>query len=122
MAELSHKRANPANGASHRDKPSKKPRLTSAVSSSAASTTNTASAATTEAPLYEVVNRPTAQDVGRDGLRRSIAIALEHVGFDAATPEALESFTEAAETCMLPFSAFSSLGLKPSSNPADQIV
>lgn len=102
MAEPSHKRANPANGASYRDKPSKKPRLASGVSSSTASTTNTASAATTEAPLYEVVNRPTAQDVGRDGLRRSIAIALEHVGFDAATPEALESFTEAAETCRLP--------------------
>ncbi|KAH7030697.1 uncharacterized protein B0I36DRAFT_242924 [Microdochium trichocladiopsis] len=36
--------------------------------------------------------------MGRDGLRRSIALALEHVGFDAATPESLESFTEATET------------------------
>lgn len=47
----------------------------------------------------ELSERPNADSMGRDGLRRSIALALEHVGFDAATPEALESFANNAETC-----------------------
>ena len=42
---------------------------------------------------------PTSEDLGRDGLRRSIALTLQHVGFDSASPEAMESFTAAAETC-----------------------
>lgn len=54
---------------------------------------------TTEQMPYEVVNKPTAEDVGRDGLRRSIGLALQHVGFDAATNEALEGFTETVDTC-----------------------
>lgn len=45
------------------------------------------------------VNQPTSEDLGRDGLRRSIALTLEHVGFDSASPEAMESFTAMAETC-----------------------
>ncbi|KAI0526713.1 WD40-repeat-containing domain protein [Xylaria bambusicola] len=38
--------------------------------------------------------------MGRDGLRRSITLALKHVGFDSAREEALESFTEMVETYM----------------------
>lgn len=44
--------------------------------------------------------RPNPDTMGRDGLRRSIALALQQVGFDSATPEALESMTSTAETCM----------------------
>ncbi|KAI1428691.1 hypothetical protein F5Y12DRAFT_683274 [Xylaria sp. FL1777] len=54
---------------------------------------------TTQA-AYEVVRRPTAESMGRDGLRRSITLALKHVGFDSATEEALEGFTETVETYM----------------------
>ncbi|XXH03271.1 hypothetical protein Hte_009669 [Hypoxylon texense] len=43
----------------------------------------------------EVVRFP---DLGRDGLRRSIGLVLNHIGFDAATSDALESFTEVVET------------------------
>ena len=60
-------------------------------------------------PIYEAfvdsdsesgsVNEPTSEDLGRDGLRRSIALTLQHVGFDSASPEAMESFTAVAETC-----------------------
>ncbi|EMR61523.1 putative bromodomain associated domain-containing protein [Eutypa lata UCREL1] len=53
---------------------------------------------TSEAKPYDVINKPTAEDVGRDGLRRSIALTLQHVGFDSATNEALEGFTETVET------------------------
>lgn len=53
-----------------------------------------------ERPIYNVVRRPNAEDFGRDGLRRSIGVALKHVGFDAATPDALEGFTETVDTCM----------------------
>ncbi|TRX91976.1 hypothetical protein FHL15_007073 [Xylaria flabelliformis] len=49
---------------------------------------------------YEAVRRPTAENLGRDGLRRSITLALSHVGFDSATEEALEGFTETVETYM----------------------
>lgn len=37
--------------------------------------------------------------VNRAALQRSIGLALEHVGFDAASEEALESFTLMTETC-----------------------
>jgi hypothetical protein len=37
--------------------------------------------------------------LGRDGLRRSIVLALQHVGFDSASEEALDGFTSATETC-----------------------
>ncbi|KAK8054057.1 bromodomain associated protein [Apiospora saccharicola] len=53
----------------------------------------------------ELSERPNADSMGRDGLRRSIALALEHVGFDAATPEALESFANDAETYLMTFIA-----------------
>ncbi|RYO78484.1 hypothetical protein DL766_002431 [Monosporascus sp. MC13-8B] len=56
-----------------------------------------------EEPTYEVTNRPTAEDVGLDGLRRSIVLALQHVGFESATKEALESFTGTVDTYMSGF-------------------
>ncbi|KAI8964285.1 hypothetical protein F5Y11DRAFT_101364 [Daldinia sp. FL1419] len=56
-----------------------------------------------EKPTYDVVRRPNAEDFGRDGLRRSIGVALKHVGFDAATPDALESFTETVDTYITGF-------------------
>ncbi|KAI0454294.1 hypothetical protein F5B21DRAFT_475636 [Xylaria acuta] len=62
---------------------------------STASTSGHATQAT-----YEAVRRPTAENMGRDGLRRSITLALSHVGFDSATEEALEGFTETVETYM----------------------
>ncbi|KAI0842355.1 hypothetical protein F5Y06DRAFT_125605 [Hypoxylon sp. FL0890] len=52
---------------------------------------------------YEVVKRPSAEDFGRNGLRRSIGVALKQVGFDSAKPEALESFTELVDTYVTSF-------------------
>ncbi|KXJ95045.1 bromodomain associated protein [Microdochium bolleyi] len=98
MAETPQKRAYQAAESAHRSKPSKKARLAGASSQDSGKATKSSKTQSAETSLYEIVNRPTAQDVGRDGLRRSIALALEHVGFDAATPESLESFTEATET------------------------
>ncbi|KAI0155399.1 hypothetical protein GGR52DRAFT_566459 [Hypoxylon sp. FL1284] len=49
---------------------------------------------------YETVKIP---DLGRDGLQRSIGLVLDHVGFDATTNDALESFTELVETYTLEF-------------------
>ncbi|KAI1432692.1 hypothetical protein GGR50DRAFT_696811 [Xylaria sp. CBS 124048] len=49
---------------------------------------------------YEIARQPTAETMGRDGLRRSITLALKHVGFDSATEEALEAFTETVENYM----------------------
>ncbi|KAI1112687.1 hypothetical protein F5Y14DRAFT_421083 [Nemania sp. NC0429] len=49
---------------------------------------------------YEATRHPTDENMARDGLRRSITLALNHVGFDAAAEEALESFTETVETYM----------------------
>ncbi|EGO55923.1 hypothetical protein NEUTE1DRAFT_124233 [Neurospora tetrasperma FGSC 2508] len=41
---------------------------------------------------------PTPDGLAKNGLRRSIALALETVGFDGATSEAIESFTIMTET------------------------
>ncbi|PKS07428.1 hypothetical protein jhhlp_006031 [Lomentospora prolificans] len=49
------------------------------------------------APVATVVSDPRPVDVAYGGLKRSIALALDHVGFDAADAEAIESFTLAAE-------------------------
>lgn len=35
----------------------------------------------------------------KEGLRRSVALALQCVGFDSATPEAMESLLSMVETC-----------------------
>lgn len=53
----------------------------------------------TEPKEYESVNQPTSEDVGRDGLRRAVALSLQQVGFDSATSEALEELTETVDTC-----------------------
>lgn len=37
--------------------------------------------------------------VNRAGLQRAIGLALQHVGFDCASQDALESFTLMTETC-----------------------
>lgn len=47
-------------------------------------------------PVPEV---PNEYNVHREGLERSIALALDHVGFDAASEEAMESFITMTETC-----------------------
>ncbi|KAI1136273.1 hypothetical protein F5Y05DRAFT_392211 [Hypoxylon sp. FL0543] len=52
---------------------------------------------------FEVVKRPSADDFGRCGLRRSIGVALKQVGFDGAKPDALESFTELVDTYVTSF-------------------
>lgn len=43
---------------------------------------------------------PRPDDFAHAGLRRGMALALAHVGFDAADPAAIESFALAAEECM----------------------
>ncbi|KAI1079839.1 hypothetical protein F5B20DRAFT_154516 [Whalleya microplaca] len=55
------------------------------------------------APTYDLVNRPTAEDLGRDGMKRAISMVLKHVGFDSAMNDALESFTETADTYITGF-------------------
>lgn len=48
---------------------------------------------------------PSFNEQHRTELRRAITLALGHVGFDSASPEALESFTHMTETCQ--FAQFS---------------
>ena len=43
---------------------------------------------------------PTPHFQARAGIQRSIAMVLAHDGFDSATPEAMESFTQLIETCL----------------------
>jgi hypothetical protein len=42
---------------------------------------------------------PTSAELARAGLRRSITLALEQVGFHSASEESLESFSTIVETC-----------------------
>ncbi|OTB02752.1 hypothetical protein M426DRAFT_191061 [Hypoxylon sp. CI-4A] len=56
-----------------------------------------------EKASYEMTKRISAGDPGREGLKRSIAMALKQVGFDSAEPEALESFTENVDTYLTGF-------------------
>jgi hypothetical protein len=49
----------------------------------------------------EEVQKPSAGDTARDGLRRSVVLVLQQVGFDSASQEALESLTSTVETCEL---------------------
>lgn len=44
---------------------------------------------------------PSLHDQARQGIQRSIALVLNHDGFDSATPEAMESFTQLVESCAL---------------------
>jgi hypothetical protein len=43
----------------------------------------------------------TAEELARKGLRRSIALALQKVGFEGATPDAMESFVSMTEECRI---------------------
>jgi hypothetical protein len=43
----------------------------------------------------------TAEELARTGLRRGIALALQKVGFDGASPDAMESFVSMAEECRI---------------------
>lgn len=43
---------------------------------------------------------PRPDDFAHSGIRRSIALALDHVGFDSADTAAVESFALATEECM----------------------
>lgn len=45
---------------------------------------------------------PTPHFEARTGIQRSIAMVLAHDGFNSATPEAMESFTQLVETCVYP--------------------
>ncbi|ROT36199.1 bromodomain associated domain-containing protein [Sodiomyces alkalinus F11] len=48
---------------------------------------------------------PSLSHQSRTGLRRAISMTLQHVGFDAATPEAMESYVSMVETYMSSFAA-----------------
>lgn len=41
----------------------------------------------------------TPEELARRGLRRSIALTLQKVGFESASPDAMESFVSLTETC-----------------------
>lgn len=59
------------------------------------------------APVAPVMNggavvldeKPNEYHVNRTALQRSISLALDHVGFDCASGDAMESFTLMTETC-----------------------
>lgn len=57
-----------------------------------------------------VPEAPNEYNVHREGLQRSIALALNHVGFEAASEEAIESFTAMTETCQCAVLVFTTLG------------
>lgn len=48
---------------------------------------------------HEATGMITSGEVARAGIRRGIALALDQVGFEGATEEALESFTSIVDTC-----------------------
>lgn len=96
MDGISQKRSSSDIGASGPEDRKKRQRT-----SSAGTETQLSSTAVESTP--SVVNKPTCEDLGRDGLTRSIALTLQHVGFDAASKEALMSFTETVETCTFVF-------------------
>ncbi|KAL7623562.1 hypothetical protein AAE478_007245 [Parahypoxylon ruwenzoriense] len=99
MADLRLKRSSPCDDENDQDLPSKRQRTTSPESGSA----TLAPIIPTEEPVYNVVRCPTTNDLGREGLRRSIGLVLKHVGFDSATSDALESFTETVDTYITEF-------------------
>ena len=45
----------------------------------------------------------TPEELARRGLRRSIALTLQKVGFESASPDAMESFVSLTETCKAGF-------------------
>ncbi|KAI0880694.1 uncharacterized protein GGS22DRAFT_82044 [Annulohypoxylon maeteangense] len=63
----------------------------------------TPTAITPAKPACEVASGPTVHNIGRDGLRRSIGLQLQYMGFDSSRSDALEGFTQAAETYITHF-------------------
>lgn len=63
-----------------------------------ASTTHSAAASVASDLATRIEGRPNFNEQHRMQLRRSITLALDHVGFDSASEEALESFTHMTET------------------------
>lgn len=63
------------------------------------------SAGSTEPPVFAssfLHTDPRPDDFAHAGLRRGIALALDHVGFDSADAIAVESFALATEKCTIP--------------------
>lgn len=50
-------------------------------------------------PSLASITWPSLDHQSKSGLKRSIAIVLQHVGFDSATPEAMESYVTTVEAC-----------------------
>jgi transcription initiation factor TFIID subunit 8 len=92
------KRASPSDGTgSHDGRPQKRSRTS--IWASESTLDEQKEKAPGAADKKKAVVRPSSDSVARDGLRRSIAVALQHVGFESASEEALESVTAATETC-----------------------
>ncbi|CCF37229.1 hypothetical protein CH063_01658 [Colletotrichum higginsianum] len=71
-----------------------------------AQTPASAAAAADDEPLQACATKVTIPSLdyqAKSGLERSIGLALQHVGFDAATPEAMESFLGTVEIYMASF-------------------
>lgn len=64
-----------------------------------ADTTHSAQASVASDVATRVDGQPNLNEQHRMQLRRAITLALDHVGFDSASEEALESFTHMTETC-----------------------
>lgn len=46
-----------------------------------------------------VANSKTADTIASEGLRRGIALVLEKVGFESASPDAMEAFVSMTDKC-----------------------
>lgn len=57
------------------------------------------SISTDDNPCATALVIPSLHSHSRQSIQRSIALVLKHDGFDSATPEAMESFTQLVETC-----------------------
>lgn len=95
MSPINRKRASPSQSQSDSgfDEPSSKRQRTESIPASS----QTIEKATPVAPTPEQSRM--FDDDPHQLLLRSIALALEHVGFEAATPEALEAFCAQVESC-----------------------
>jgi len=45
------------------------------------------------------IDLATSEELARKAMRRSLSLALQKVGFDSATPDAMESFVSMTEIC-----------------------
>jgi len=62
----------------------------------------------------------TMEELARKGLRRSIALALEKVGFDGATADAMENFVSMTEECKI--ASFFCLTRQPTDSAVYRLV